>query len=789
MTAMLLRKAWRDAVHHRARSALAVAALALSLTAGGTVLVAWAMVRASTVEGFRASLPVSATLVVDRADEALLDAVRAMPELAAVRARRVVSASIATDGGPRRALLRAYDRADANDIGRIAPLSGDWPPRAGRIVIERSSPSADALAIGARLDVALGERAAVALVVGGVGQDVALAPGWMEHTVYAFADAATLERLGAPPGYDELELRVRDSTASRANVRAVVARAASIARAQGRTIRRVDVPRPGEHIHAAQMSSLLATQLAFAVLALLAAALLVVNLVVATLAAERRTIGVLKTLGAGAGTVARHYLAHAAVLGAAATALALPAAALFGARYGALKLELLNFPPDAVSAPWLAWLVIAGVGILTAPIAALAPIARAVARPIAETLREDRLESDAFARKGPRLPVRAMLPRPARWALDNAFRRPRRTLLTVVALALGIAVMLAAANLRDAVVGAVDLAFASQRYDVALTWQDAPPRALVERIAATTDGIASHEVWLRAPAAALGEDDLPGATFPLLGIPRDSTLFAPVLRAGRKPRSGERDATLISRGIAHDAPDAGGGGTLDLRLGAGKARFVVTGVVDGAPQPLAFVSREALERGDRGAVTPMLVVTTVARDLSGQLEAIRRLREAFDEAGHSVARSVRPDESRRVIESHLVMVVEFLGAMGWLMLGVGAIALGSTLGIAVLEREREAGVLRALGASHRRMFALVELESLAVAVAAFLLALPLSAPVSMLLGEAFGRVMFTVASRPLPGPAAIASAFAVTVAVAMLAALVPAARAMRRPVAIALRRA
>ena len=51
-----------------------------------------------------------------------------------------------------------------------------------------------------------------------------------------------------------------------------------------------------------------------------------------------------------------------------------------------------------------------------------------------------------------------------------------------------------------------------------------------------------------------------------------------------------------------------------------------------------------------------------------------------------------------MVGDHLLMVVDFLAAMGWTMLVVGALGLGSTMALAVLERTREIGVLRAIGA-------------------------------------------------------------------------------------------
>lgn len=77
--------------------------------------------------------------------------------------------------------------------------------------------------------------------------------------------------------------------------------------------------------------------------------------------------------------------------------------------------------------------------------------------------------------------------------------------------------------------------------------------------------------------------------------------------------------------------------------------------------------------------------------------------------------SQRQAESRRVIEDHLLMVVDFLGAMAWLVLDIAAMGLASSMGLAVLERRREIGVLRALGASRRALAGMMQLEGLLIA--------------------------------------------------------------------------
>jgi putative ABC transport system permease protein len=139
-----------------------------------------------------------------------------------------------------------------------------------------------------------------------------------------------------------------------------------------------------------------------------------------------------------------------------------------------------------------------------------------------------------------------------------------------------------------------------------------------------------------------------------------------------------------------------------------------------------------------------------------------------------------------VVEDHLLMVAGFLGIMSQLMIVVGGLGLASTMSLAVLERTREIGVLRAIGARHRSIFTIVQVEGLVIALLSWLVAIPLSLPMSVLLGQAFGRIMLPVPIRYLPEQSGVMLWFGVVVIVSLVACAWPALRAMRITTAAAL---
>jgi len=146
------RKMLRDVWLHKSRSLLVVLAVATGMIGSGALLDAWALVQRVTDETYRGSHPVSATLRVDAIDAALLTQIRALPTVAAVRARRTLSATALVNGTELNAELFALQDFGARDIAHLESERGGWPPRDGEISIEKSSLEFSGTALGGSID-------------------------------------------------------------------------------------------------------------------------------------------------------------------------------------------------------------------------------------------------------------------------------------------------------------------------------------------------------------------------------------------------------------------------------------------------------------------------------------------------------------------------------------------------------------------------------------------------------------------------------------------------------------
>jgi putative ABC transport system permease protein len=777
-------KVARDLWLHRARTLLAVLAIAVGIAGAGSVLDTWALLREVTRAGYLATNPASATILLDEVDLALLRAVRAHPGVRHAERRRTVVASVRTGEAWRTALLFASDGPASQRIGVLARERGEWPPADGALVVERSSVEFAGVAVGDAVAVRVGDEDPLTLPIVGVARDAGLAPGWMEHVVYGFVTPATLARLGAPSSLDELRIVVRDGAMDREAIRRLANDVAALATRQGRRVREIDVPPPGEHVHAAQMDSLLFTQGAFGVLALLLSGFLVLNLMTALLAGQVREIGVMKALGARNGQIAAMYLVLALALGLAACLVAMPLAAVAGRRYAEFAAEMLNFRVDGAAIPRFAFALQLAVGVLLPVAAAALPVARGCRIPVGTALRDVGLVGgDA----GPGwLRHASGIARPLLLSLRNAFRRRQRMALTLCALAAGGAVFLGALNLRASIRGSVDHLFGTVlRYDLVLRLAAPHDAARIEQAVAAAAGAEQVEAWGATRAAVAGPGALRG-TFAVAALPPRSRLVAFPVAAGRWLRDDDERAIVVSRRLLHDEPSLAVGREATLLIDGRPSRWTVVGTVESGPASSAYVARDALARARGDARVTSVVVRAASRSVGAHSELGRRLRDRLAAAGLPVASSQLVQAGRLATEDHLLMVAGFLVFMAQLTIVVGGLGLASTMSLAVLERTREIGVMRALGASPRAILTMVQVEGLVISVLGWLVAIPLSVPMSVLVGWAFGRIMLPVPLTLVPEWSGVALWLAVALVTSVVACAWPARRATRLRVAEAL---
>ncbi|HEX6159704.1 MAG TPA: FtsX-like permease family protein [Thermoanaerobaculia bacterium] len=742
----LWRKAVRDFWSERGRALLVILAIAAGVAAFSAMLSSYAILVRALDEGYLATNPAAATFWTDRVDDALIAGVRANTPVTDTEGRRSVRGRIQT--GPMQwKTLQLFVVEDYGDIriSVLKPQAGAWPPKTGQILVERDAMQVAKKKIGERATVRFegGERV---LLVAGTVHDVGQAQARMENLVYGYTNLETLALLGEEPYLDQLKVAI---AGDEARIREVAEEVRAYLERTGHPVRGMDVPKPGKHPHADLMGTLMLSISSFGVFILLLSGILVVNLLTAILAAEVRQIGVMKAVGGTRGQIARIYFAQAFLLGVAAVIVAIPLG-MWGARLLCIQqARFLNFDIASFSVPWWVYAADAAVGILVPLLAAAVPVWRGTSVSVREALADYGVGSTRFgsgALDRMLANVRG-LARPALFAIRNSFRRRGRLVLTVTTLAAGGLFFLSALNVRSSLINTLDALFAQRKYDLSVSFPEMVSAEAIERAVAKTEGIRASEMWITGEIGLeKGESRVrrgphrheapAGRRISAVAVPATTKLLVPVMAEGRWFQQGEVEALVVNSALAERDPRMRVGNSVDVQLGPAKLRWTVVGIVrEPFVPPVAYLPRELYDQRHLGSVNNLRLVV--------ENEGVRaRLEENLRAEGLRVGGSVTNADTRIGFDQHMLMLYVFLMVVSAIIAGVGALGLTTTMSLNVLERRREMGVLRAIGATPRAIRLIVAAEGAVIGIVSWLAASLLAWPVSKVVGDSLVRLMF-----------------------------------------------
>ncbi|HEX7252740.1 MAG TPA: ABC transporter permease [Thermoanaerobaculia bacterium] len=804
------RKALRDLWVERARSALVVLAISLGITAFTTVLSAYAVLTRELDRGYLATDPASASIRIERIDESLMRAVAADPRIAAAERRRAVVGRL--QAGPaewRNLTLFVVEDFGNVRVGKLKPEKGSWPPREGEILIERDAFSVARAQIGDRVRVRTGRGGEHALLVSGSVHDVGRAQARMENVVYGYVTRDTLAGIGEDPYFDQLDILVAGNRNDPDYIRGVADGVRKIAERSGHPVRRVDVPTPGKHPHAAIMGLLLLAMSTFGLFALILSGVLVINLLAALMASQTRQIGVMKAIGGTRRQISRIYLSEALLLGAAGLFLALPAGA-WGSRVLCRSMAtFLNFDIASFAAPVWVGLAAAVVGIGIPLLAAVGPIVRGTRITVLEALNDFGIPRTFDAtRLERRIADLGGENRPMRIAIRNGFRRRGRIAGTIVTLGLGGLFFMSGLNVRASLVRTLDRLFGSRKFDLSVGLTGMYPREKIEEASRRTFGVRRVEGWITTEASIAQSSLAPGVAtrvdtssehgphgsadngaerFSVIALPDQYKMIELDIVAGRGLAPGEAGSIVVNTALAGRQPRIRVGQSITLAMGSGETTWRVVGIArEPFSPPAAYVTRSLFDQhGHAGMVNTVRLALDRTEPASiGRVRAL--LERELTAENVMVLGSLSKAESRYAFDQHLLMISVLLVVTSCLIGGVGGLGLATTMSLNVRERRREIAILRAIGAGPRAVGFIVVAEAIAIGLAGWMFAVITALPISRVIGNLLVRSLFSNGLDFRFEPAGPAIWLAVSVSVAIVASLVPAWNASRRPVAEAL---
>jgi putative ABC transport system permease protein len=776
------RKVLGDLRANRGQVLLVGLAILISVTAVLTAFGAESILTREVAASFERSLPADAVLLLNAVDDELVAAVQQQPGVLQAEARRLVRARVEVAPGDWRSLLLFVVRDFATmRVSRVTPERGAWPPPDGTVVVERSALSVLRADEGASLHLRLPGGAVADLPITGVVHDAGQAPGWQDNVGYAYASPATLARFGQGAHLDELRVRLAPGS-TRDDAARVAGALTSWLREQGRVVERVEVPLR-EHPHADHMRTLLLLLKTFSLLALALTGALIVNLLSGLLARQVRQIGILKAIGATIYQMMGLYGRFVLLITALAVVVALPLGVVLAWTLTAFVMEQLNLKvSDWAVAPTV--VVVVGVSSLLWPLlVAAVPVWRAARIRARDALHDTGVQLPPAHHRGSGVLTHWLDDRRLTFALRNTVRRPVRLALTLLALALGGAILLTAANVYTSLVAAVDttLAMRGDDLDVRLL-RPVPQNELLARVQGIPD-VERVEAWGYALAAI----ELPDTAAAPVGTGRYGVL-APLsntellrlpVAEGRWSRPDEVGAVVVSRNIVAHEPGVRLGEPLTLVVGERRIPVSVVGILEDVAPPGLYTNAPtlALVAGQANMAGALRLTT----EPGAQARVATAVEQALVDAGWLPSFLMTRDAYRASLIDHFAILLTLLLAAALAAVLVGGLGLATSVSLSVLERRRELGILRAMGATRRTVLRTLLLEGALVGGVSVLLAVVIALPLSAAVVNLTGTRGLYVAVPLVVSPVALLGWLLLAAVLTVVACSLPVRHALRRP--------
>jgi putative ABC transport system permease protein len=560
-----------------------------------------------------------------------------------------------------------------------------------------------------------------------------------------YAPSPDVKRLLGTAGSNSLLLRVNDLSHARDTSNEITQlldrRAISHG---GPTIRD-----PQNYLGKRELDALLTLLFAFSAVGLVTSGFLVANTLAAIVAEQVGEIGTIKALGGTRGQVLTIYLATAALYGIGGTALGLAAGALLSWQLLAYIGSLLSLTIGFEVAPLgLVLGLVVGLGVTL--LAGVLPTLNATFIPVKEALESYGITSTYGAGRVDRLLRRLVaLPPLAAMSLRNLARRKGRTLVTVFVIGIAVAVSLAAQAVSASVDTAIDDLFKTYRADAWVYFGEYVSTAFESNLRALPF-VRNVEVWSLDDTWVSTDKRMERTTVRarLWGLPADTTLYRPNLIAGRWYQPDETDAVVISSDLAQ-SQDLSVGGIVQVDTGSDTRWFRIVGIaVDNSVFLGSQVAGKVFMREDlvaamehRSGYATFFAVSFDAHDpasVQARLDSIFARFNRYQVSSDSAASEVRGAKEQTQV------LTLALAAMSLLVGVIGALGILNTLTLNVLERRREIGVLRSVGASDANLIQAYLAEGLALGFVGWLFGIFIGYPLGAALTHIMEAVLFHI---------------------------------------------
>ncbi|HEY9075060.1 MAG TPA: FtsX-like permease family protein [Anaerolineaceae bacterium] len=791
-------KVFSDLWSNRTRSLLVIASIAVGLFAIGVILMNYLVLQADMRTGFLKVNPANIYLQTSLVNEDTLKSVATVPGVQQAMGIRTVRLRVLNSKGEWQSIdLKAVANLETMPINQISLQEGRFPGE-GEIVIDRNKVDELSARIGDMVTIELASGKTRNLRLVGITIDLTIGSfsggggGFFQAPMQGYLTRDTLKQLDLAQPYRYNGIMVRLTQNESDFIQAAAVEIANKLENNGVSVTSTRTSRSDVHPNSILIETIVVVLIVLGMLTVFLSGSLVTNTLQALLKQQTQQIGIMKSIGASQWQVAEVYMALLLVFGLLAFAIAMPLAHLVSFVMLEFLADSLNFVLEGRRLVMEVVALQAALALLMPQIAAWVPIWQGTRISVQEALsgiqqsHKKHHASKTVQKKTWRpLGVARRISKPLIISLRNTFRRKGRLALTLLTLSLGGAIFIATFNVQVSLNEFIDRLSNYFLADVNITLQRPYRIERIEQIVKQVPGVGQVEAWAVARAELIMDDGLSGERVSLLAPPVNSPLIKPILIEGRWIREGDENAITLNELFTLRYPQLRLGDTIHLNVNGKDTAWTIVGFFQLAGRNggyTAYTSPKYLSSlvglpnstsvyrvvSDRGRLSPRQ-----QQELANQIEAHLAQEDiAISDINTGSYISSITTEGFATLTAFLL----FLAVLTAL---VGSIGLAGTMSMNVMERTREIGVMRAIGASNRVLMRMVLVEGMLIGLLSYAIGAALSFPISQVLSDSICYSIFgapSVFGFTING---FVLWFGVMLVLAFLASFLPASNAAR----------
>ena len=794
---VLIRPSWQkvlsDLWKNKSRSVLTILSISVGLLAIGVITNIYLFLNQDMRNGYFATNPANIQLTTTLVDRDMIKHLQRMEEVKAVEGAREVNMQVLTTNlNWDTIVIQSKDYANA-DINQVEVLEGIWPPGKNEIALSVHKLKNIQSNIGDWIMIQDSGGKQYQLKVVAIIQDQSLgstggAGGFFAAEAKGYINKDTLQKLHTPlpDYYNKVQIIINGDSTDTDLLNQIGDQIHQDLEDNGVTILNYSTRNSYNHPNIDLVNALVVILFMLTFLIVFLSGFLITNTLQFLLNQQMQQVGIMKSIGATRKQIVLIYVYLIAIFGILAFFITLPGTSVSTDQLMKYLSTKINFTYYGYRNSAIVIGIQIFISMVVPQVAGIFPILRGAGLSVQEALsgiqQQTKTKEWAIERSINKI---KKLSRPVIVAIRNVFHNKGRLILTLITLSMAGAVFISVFSVRTSFAVYIEQLSRYFLADLNISLKTSERIDRIEQILYSNPDIAYVEGWSGATASIINLDGTSGESINFTALPNNSTLIDPIMVAGRWLKPEDQNAIVLNEQFQTLFPDLKPGDTITLMVNDQETDLEVVGFfrLAGKLGGLAsYVNMDyfySLPGQVQNRAAIYRIVAKGSMDGQAQKQLASVVQTSLEKYNIEVSSIMTGNRINEASSDGFNILTTFLLILAILIALVGSIGLTGTMSMNIMERTREIGIMRSIGASDRALIKMVLVEGTIIGWISWGIGALLSFPISVMMSNSITMALFGAPSGLNFSITGFVIWFVVVTILSIFSSIVPARNATR----------